>query len=63
MWAGWKPFGPVRIAQQHVAPKINRSFRFERVEINKPVKTDPPSSAKATEGKRAPTEATAAKGN
>ncbi len=43
-WENWKQFGPVRIAQEHVIPKMNRSFRHERIEINKPVRIEPPKS-------------------
>jgi len=42
LWEKWKQFGPVRIAQEHVIPKMNRAFHFERIEINKPVRIEPP---------------------
>jgi len=42
LWEKWKQFGPVRIAQEHRVPKMNRSFYHEHIEINKPVKIEAP---------------------
>jgi len=42
LWEKWKQFGPVRIAQEHAIPKMNRSLLFEHVIINEPANTEPP---------------------
>lgn len=41
-WENWKQFGPVKIAQKHVIPAMNRSFSHEHITVNKPVKIEPP---------------------
>jgi hypothetical protein len=42
LWEKWKQFGPVRIPQEHYLPKLKRSFRHEHIQVNKPVKIEPP---------------------
>ncbi len=41
-WENWKQFGPVKVAQEHVIPKLDRAFRHENIRINEPVKIEPP---------------------
>jgi hypothetical protein len=41
-WEKWKQFGPVKLPQEHVIPKMDRSFRHENIRINEPVKIEPP---------------------
>ncbi len=43
-WEKWKQFGPVRIAQEKVVPKMNRSFFHRNIIINRPVEIEPPRS-------------------
>lgn len=42
LWGKWKQFGPVKIAQEHPIPGMKRGF-FEHIQINKPLKIEPPS--------------------